>query len=91
MTWEEIVACHIPSATTLLWSALELEEVVDLLAVLLVVGWLVSVSSSLFRELCITNLTITRNRPIRTNSLLAKTDHANTIVHISAENVLIRG
>lgn len=64
MTWEEIVACHIPSATTLLGPTLELEEVVDLLTVLLIVGWLISVRSSLFCELCISNLAVTRNRSV---------------------------
>lgn len=67
---EEIVGSHVACASpndsllteiaSALGSILELEEVVDLLSVLLIV----SVACTLFVELAIADLAVTRNRPI---------------------------
>lgn len=67
MTGEEIVASHVTCATTLLSSTLKLEEVVDLLAMLLVVRWLIWVVvawACLFHKLSIANFAVTGDRSV---------------------------
>ena len=73
---EEIVGSHVACTSSndglltdiasALGAILKLEEVVDLLSMLLVV----SVACTLFVEMAIADLAVTRNRSIRTHALL---------------------
>ena len=70
----------------------ELEEVIDLLAVLVVVliASLAPSGCSWLVELDVPDFAISRDWSVRAHSLLAKADYTDAIVHLSREHVLIR-
>ena len=65
----------------------ELKEIIDLLAMLLIV----LVGDTLLIELSVSHFAISGYWSIRIHSLLAQSDYSNAIIHLAREHMLIRG
>ena len=106
MRWEKVVRSHVASACAAsdrgaillraslaaLGAACELEEIIHLLAVLVVVliACLAPSGYSWLVELDVPDFAVPRDWSVRAHSLLAEADYTDAIVHLSREHVLIR-